>query len=251
MEKENIGDFFMSLITFAVPFTEDERMIYTKEYLINKGYSVLDDCDQAEYIILPIPAKKEMFKNFEDKKVFYGCGDFKGCNYNENENFLLKNAFFTVEGAIALYKKSSDLALYGSKVLITGYGRIGKDLHRVLNSFGCKTTICSRSPVSKTIAKSNGGECIDLSDLSVKNDYDIIFNTIPKIIFSKNEIDALKKDAVFIELASFPGGIDMHYANARKLNIIDGRRLPSKYSKKSAGYLIGETVIEMIKEGLD
>lgn len=172
-------------------------------------------------------------------------------DYNKNENFLLKNSILTVEGAIALCKESSDLALYGSNVLITGYGRIGKTLHRVLNSFGCNTTICSRSSVSKTIARSNGGNCIELSDLSLKNDYDFIFNTIPKIIFSKNEIDAFKDDATFIELASFPGGIDMHYANARQLNVIDGGRLPSRYSKKSAGYLIGETVIEMIKEGLN
>lgn len=77
MEKENIGDFFMSSITFAIPFVEDERMIYTKEYLINRGYPVLDDCDKAEYIILPIRAKKEMFKNLENKKVFYGCGNFE------------------------------------------------------------------------------------------------------------------------------------------------------------------------------
>ena len=79
--------------------------------------------------------------------------------------------------------------------------------------------------------------------------YDIIFNTVPAIYFTKKEIDTFKNDIKYIELASFPGGIDKHYAKIKSIDIIDGSKLPSRYSKISAGYLIGETIDKMIKEG--
>ena len=61
--------------------------------------------------------------------------------------------------------------------------------------------------------------------------------------------NTFKNDIIYIELASFPGGIDKHYAKIKSIDIIDGSKLPSRYSKISAGYLIGETIDKMIKEG--
>ena len=89
---------------------------------------------------------------------------------------------------------------------------------------------------------------IDFKALQCQN-YDIIFNTVPAIYFTKKEIDTFKNDIKYIELASFPGGIDKHYAKIKSIDIIDGSKLPSRYSKISAGYLIGETIDKMIKEG--
>jgi len=240
----------MNKKTFSVLYKNDERMIYAQNYLKSQGYEITEDTEYADYILLPIPAKKYMFDGLKNKTVFYGVGDFEGYDYNKNETFLLKNAYLTAEGAIALYKEISDTALYGAKVLITGYGRIAKALHRALNAFGCDVTICSRSGESKAQAIFNNAKHIEFSQLKNKNNFDIVFNTVPHIIFTKEEIDALKKDVILIDLASFPGGIDTLYASAKEIKLIDGKKLPSRYSKKSAGILIGETVIEMIKEGL-
>ena len=80
--------------------------------------------------------------------------------------------------------------------------------------------------------------------MQIKNNYDIVFNTVPHIVFTKAEIDALDSNATLIDLASFPGGVDTLYAKSKGVKLIDGRKLPSRYSEKSAGYLIGKTMGE-------
>ena len=156
-----------------------------------------------------------MFKGYENVHVFYGVGDYdkkyKNCyDYNKRDDFKYKNAILTSEGAIALYKENSNKAIYGSNILITGFGKIGKSL-------------CN---VNKAQAKTIADKVIDFKALQCQN-YDIIFNTVPAIYFTKKEIDTFKNDIIYIELASFPGGIDKHYAKIKSIDIIDGSKLPS------------------------
>ncbi|MGN1202237.1 MAG: NAD(P)-dependent oxidoreductase [Eubacterium sp.] len=238
----------MKLNSFTVPYLTDERLEYAKEYLIDKGYSYVDDISSADFVLLPIPVKKYMFDNLEDKIVFYGAGDYKGFDYNKIKSFLLENAILTAEGAIALYKENSNMSIYNSKVLITGYGRIAQALHKALSALGADVTVCSRSKESTIQSRYNGAKHITFDELKVKNDYDIVFNTVPHIIFTKAELDALDSEATLIDLASFPGGVDTLYAKSKGIRLIDGKRLPSRYSKKSAGFLIGKTVHQIIKE---
>lgn len=234
---------------FAVPFDDDERMYYAKRYLSKNGFEI-NDVEKADYVLLPIPVKPEHFAGTQGKRVFYGYGDFEGYDYNKNEAFLVENAYLTAEGAVALYKESSKSSLLDAKALIVGYGRIGKSLHKLLNAYGCKVTVCSRSQQSRAEALYNNAEHIKLVGLSECKGYDVIFNTIPRIVFSKKEIDAISEDALYIELASFPGGIDKLYAKSKGVRMIDGRQLPLRYSPETAGYLIARTVISMIEEGL-
>ncbi|MDE6470995.1 MAG: NAD(P)-binding domain-containing protein [Eubacterium sp.] len=238
----------MKLKYFTIPYLTDERLEYAKQYLIDEGYFYVDDTESADFVVLPIPVKKYMFDNLEGKTVFYGVGDYKGFDYNKIKAFLLENAFLTSEGAIALYKENSNMSIYNSKVLITGYGRIAQALHKALTALGADVTICSRSKESIALSIFNGAKHIGFDELKVKNNYDIVFNTVPHIIFTRPELDALDDDVTLIDLASFPGGVDTLYANSKGIKLIDGKRLPSRYSKKSAGYLIGKTVHQIIKE---
>lgn len=238
----------MKLKTFTIPYLTDERLEYAKEYLADKGYVYVDNISSADFIILPIPAKEYMFENLEGKTVFYGMGDYKGFDYNKIRSFLLENAFLTSEGAIALYKENSNMSIYNSKVLITGYGRIAQALHKALSALGADVTVCSRSKESTVLSRFNGAKHITFDELSIKNDYDIVFNTVPHIIFTKAELYALDSDVTLIDLASFPGGVDTLYAKSKGIKLIDGKRLPSRYSKKTAGYLIGKTIHQIIKE---
>lgn len=240
---------FMRNKLFAVPFSEDKRMAYARDYLIKNGY-IITDVDNADYVLLPIPAKPEHFKGLDGKKVFYGFGNFPGYDYNKDEAFLISNAYLTAEGAVALYKENSERALLGADILIAGYGRIGKALHKLLNAYGSNVTVCARSNSSRTQAGHNKAEAITLLDLAKGSNYDAIFNTVPQLIFSKSEIDAISPDTLFIELASFPGGIDKLYAKAKRVKLIDGRQLPVRYSPKTAGDLVAKTVLSMIEEGL-
>lgn len=240
-------------MNFIIPYYCDERLKYTQKYLKKAGYNEVFDKSEANFAVFAPACDKEMFKGYENMHVFYGAGDYdkkyKNCyDYNKRDDFKYKNAILTSEGAIALYKENSNKAIYGSNILITGFGKIGKSLCNVLKAMGSKLTICARSDIDKAKANTIADKVIDFKALQCQN-YDIIFNTVPAIYFTKKEIDTFKNDIKYIELASFPGGIDKHYAKIKSIDIIDGSKLPSRYSKISAGYLIGETIDKMIKEG--
>lgn len=238
----------MKLKTFCIPYMIDERMSFAGDYLVGRGYTLVDNTDDADFVLLPIPAKDYMFKNLEGKVIFYGAGDFRGFDYNKLEGFLLENAYLTSEGAIAVLKENSENSIYNSSILITGYGRIAQALHKALAAMGARVTVCCRSDKDKTGAHFNGAAVIDFSELKNKNDFDVIFNTVPHLVFTKAELDMVNENTLLIDLASFPGGVDTLYAKAKGINYINGKKLPSKYSKISAGELIGKTVEKIIKE---
>ncbi|MCC8073668.1 MAG: hypothetical protein LIO62_06035 [Clostridiales bacterium] len=240
----------MMLKTFIVPFTDDKRMEFAKEHLEYLGYESVNEIQKADFVLLPIPAKKAMFNGLENKIVFFGAGDFKGYDYNDNETFLIKNSYLTAEGAIALFKESCDRALYNSDVLLVGYGRIAKALHRILNAMGCRVTVCVRKQSAFAEAIYNNARVITFEELKIESNYNAVFNTVPHIVFTKNEIDALSGDTILIDLASFPGGVDTLYASSKGVKLIDGKKLPSRYSKETAGKFIAQAVDEMIKEEL-
>ncbi len=241
----------MKFKTFAVPYTDDIRMNFVRSYLEDNDYIFVQDVDDADFVILPVMTKPYMFRGLENKTVFHGIAkENTGYNYMENENYVLKNAILTAEGAVTYIENETDYSLNNARVLITGYGRIAKALHKILKAFGSRVTVCSRSSVSKTEALFNGAEHIDFEMLSEKSDYDIVINTVPHIVFTKAELKALNKDTLILDLASFPGGIDTLVADSLKLRQLNGRAMPSKYTAKTAGYCIAQAVIEMIEEGI-
>ena len=93
-----------------------------------------------------------------------------------------------------------------------------------------------------------GARVIGFSDLKKSYGYDFIFNTVPHMVFTKAELDAVGENTLVIDLASFPGGVDTLYAKSKGIRLIDGKKLPSRYSEQSAGELIGRAVEKIIKE---
>lgn len=225
-------------------------MICAGEYLEASGYTLVDNTDDADFVILPIPVKDYMLTNLEGKLVFYGVGDYHGFDYNKNESFLLENAYLTSEGAVALLKESTERSIYDSDILITGYGRIARALHKALSAMGARIIVCCRSESDRTQAVFNGARVIGFDELKEDNTADFIFNTVPHLVFTKQELDRVRSGAIIIDLASFPGGVDTLYCKSKKITLIDGKRLPSRYSSLSAGRLIGKTVENIIKEDL-
>ncbi len=224
--------------TFSVPFTDDIRILYAAKHLEEIGFIKVKNVNESDFVLLPVPAKKYMIDAAEGKEI----------SYSADEAFLLENAYLTAEGALALLKETSDKAIYSSRILITGYGRIARALHRALSALGAKITVCARSDTNRVEAAANGAYAIDFDKLKNKNEYDFVFNTVPHLVFTKAELDALEPDAVIYDLSSFPGGVDTLYAKSKGLRLVNGRGMPGKYSPKTAGILIAKTVIKMTKE---
>lgn len=238
----------MKLVSFAVPYTQDKRMVYAAEYLEKHGFRYINNVDECDFVLLPVPVKKEMLDSVNGKFAFYGKGEYEnGFDYMKDEAYVFKNALLTAEGAVTCLEENTDYSLIGKKVLIIGYGRIAKALRKILCSYGSHITVCSRSTVSAAQSQFDGAEHISFAQLKNSSDYDIVINTVPHIVLTKDELSALKKDVLILDLASFPGGVDTLVAKSLGIKLINGRGMPSLYTQKTAGEIIGETIVNIIK----
>ena len=232
---------------FFVPNSSDKRIIYAKKELENSGFVSLNSESGADFILLGVNPDKEML-NY-DVPVFAGNVSKKGVfDYTKNEAFAIKNAYLTAEAAIAEAIRNSDFSLVNAPILITGYGRIAKALHRYLSAFSSNITICARNAEQRALAQQNGAKVISFENLFKCYEYSFIFNTVPHPVFTVRELVRISTDAVLIDLASFPGGVDKHFAKHFNINLIEARGLPAKFSAKTAGEIVADTVIMMIKE---
>lgn len=169
-------------------------------------------------------------------------------DYFENEQLNIQNAILTAEGALALAINETKFSLYGSKCLVTGYGRIAKILSKHLATMGAKVTVAARNPNDLNWAEISGYSIAKIDDISKETDTDIIFNTVPARILNEKTISKLNKNCLIIELASEPYGTDFAACNTHKIRYINAASLPGKVAPKSAGIIICKTAINIFKE---
>ena len=168
-------------------------------------------------------------------------------DYANNEELMIKNAVPTAEGALALAINETPFTIWKSKCLIAGWGRIGKALARILNAMGTEVTIAARSSTARAEAQTCGFKAIDTDKIIYTiSSYDIIFNTIPAKIFTKPILEDISKDAVLIDLASKPGGVDFNAAKNLGVRVIWALSLPGKIAPITSGEIIKETITDML-----
>lgn len=149
----------------------------------------------------------------------------------KREELAVLNTIATAEGTIEVIISNTDKILHGSKVLILGFGRVGKILARKMDGLSANVTCAVRNREDLAWIKSYGYEAININYISENLlKYDIIINTIPHMILSKEKLEYVKKDCLLIDLASKPGGIDMEEASKRNLKAIWALALPRKSS---------------------
>lgn len=165
-------------------------------------------------------------------------------DYFEDDTLTEKNAYATAEGAAMLLMQNSEKTVFGTRVLVCGYGRIGKYTARILQSLGAKVTIFARREVSRVQAAIDGHCTLEPEKLYEKiNTFDFIINTVPANIITQKELSRMSSSQGYIELASKPFGIDKKLADSYNIEIIDGSALPSRYCPESAGGYIAEKLM--------
>ena len=232
---------------FLTPDLSDKRVIYASKRLESYGFENVNNEDNADFILFGVNPKEDL--SIYSAPVFAGNINFKNViDYTKSEEFALKNAYLTAEGAMALAIEKSDFSLINSSVLICGYGRIAKALQIYLTPFTKDITISARNKTEILKAEYYGAKTASLNALNDCKKYNYIFNTIPHPIFNFEELKTVSKSALIIDLASFPGGVDTHYAKSLGLNLITARGLPSRYSPAKAGEIVGDTVFQLAME---
>ena len=169
--------------------------------------------------------------------------------YARREEYQIAIARLTAEGAIALLRPETGLS--GAHILLLGYGRIARLLARELQKAGALVTAAARSGEQRAWAEAEGIEALPLDALSGALDrFDVIIGTIPAPVLTEPLLALVRKDALLLELASAPGGIDAAAAHERGLRYIRAPGLPAKYAPDRAAVILRDAVYAAAAEPL-
>ena len=169
--------------------------------------------------------------------------------YARREEYQIAIARLTAEGAIALLRPETGLS--GAHILLLGYGRIARLLARELQKAGALVTAAARSGEQRAWAEAEGIEALPLDALSGALDrFDVIIGTIPAPVLTEPLLALVRKDALLLELASAPGGIDAAAAHERGLRYIRAPGLPATYAPERAAVILRDAVYAAAAEPL-
>lgn len=244
-----------------------------------KGADLISSVKNADYIILPLPVTSddttvsaplakdisidlsELFKLVNEKQFVFGGKisnktsslmqqyRIQPNDYFLREEFAVLNAIPSAEGAVELAMSELPVTLHSSRCLVMGFGRIGKVLSHMLHGIGAKVTVCSKNLHDIAWADAYAYDGINITDMKDKiSGFDVIFNTVPALIFERRILENVNKDTLIIDLASKPGGVDMRAAAELGLKTIWALGLPGKTAPVTAANIVKNTVLNMIHE---
>ncbi len=239
--------------------------------------SLEEAMNSSDVIILPLPFTKDRFTLnsplFDDKilisdilallshkKIVFGgqlpksfCEDMdsRGCSYCDYfllDELAIYNAVPTAEGVVQVLIEELPITIHGMKCAVLGYGRVGKVLAETLASLGADITVFARkqSAFAEIYTSSMKYRSFD-SLVTETNDYDAMINTVPVKVLGGPQLSKLNPECVLIEVASAPFGIDFQAAKERAFKVVKAGSLPGKVAPKTAGEIIGRSILPMIK----
>ena len=159
----------------------------------------------------------------------------------KREELAVLNTVSTAEGTIEI--------IHGSKVLILGFGRIGKVLARKLAGLSAKVTCAARKDEDLAWIRAYGHMETNINTIGENlSDYDVIINTVPHLVLTEERIKYVRDDCLLVDLASNPGGIDKKAAKNKNLKLIWALALPGKVAPVTTAEFIKDTVYNILKE---
>lgn len=209
-----------------------------------------------------------LFSNlFKETRLFHGgankatpSGVTYVKNYAEREEFLIPNAVLTAEGAIAQILTLTGSSLVGKSVAILGYGRIAKALAKRLTALGAEVTIFARRCSARAEAKADGN-CHIVQPLPLQanalSKCAIVCNTVPAPILDSEALTSLPTGALFLELASLPGGLTddakrlwQEDTEKPKIRLVCARGIPGQHAPQEAGEILASVLCLYAKESV-
>lgn len=230
------------IVILPVPVTFDGSVINSPYAKVPMPIEEFLDGVNPSALVLGGQIQPSLQKAFEEHGIAYR-------DYLKREELSVKNAIPTAEGAIEIAMAETLITIHGSKCLVLGYGRIGKILSRMLCGLGAQTFVEARKYADLAMIEGHGYEPLALDELERRiGEFDIIFNTVPSMILDGALLKCVKKDALIIDLASKPGGVDFDAAKEVGVKVIWALSLPGKVAPVTAGAIIKETIINIINE---
>lgn len=155
------------------------------------------------------------------------------------DSLAYANAQLTAEGLLKYIIEAVPFSIASSSVLVLGYGRCGSAAAGLLRSLGASVTIYTRNHSLSCKAKALGLPVMTALPASqALSTFNIIINTVPYIIYTKEQLLYTRKDAFLFEVASSPGGFDLDYVRANNIHYKNCPAIPGRLSPLSAADII-------------
>ncbi len=243
----------MDHFVFCIP-GQTPAMQYASRILRQAGIPVTSaPAKEVTHLLLPVPSftpdgklsgggdLQELLSDLPRNLVVAGGNlnvreleDYPTLDLLQEPSYVAQNANITAHCAIRLVMNQLPRTLRGCKVLVIGWGRIGKVLCQLLKGLGACVTVCARGDKDRAMARALGYCTLDIGKTKLE-DFEVALNTVPALLFPHTPPGVLK-----IDLASQPGlgGDDVLWA----------RGLPGKDAPQSAGALIAETLLAILRK---
>ncbi|MBE6884467.1 MAG: dipicolinate synthase subunit DpsA [Ruminococcaceae bacterium] len=235
LEKSNV-------IVLPLPASLDDKTVNS---MLSTREIPLDDClryAKPGSILVGGMLSKEFRERAEERGITTE-------DYAKREEFAVLNAVPTAEGAVAIAMAERAATIRGSKCLVTGYGKVGKRLAALLCAMGANVSVAARKPKDLAEIEANGMSAMHISGLSGgAGDFEVLFNTVPAMIFGEDILRALRRDCLVLDLASKPGGVDFEMAKRLGIHTIWALSLPGKVAPITAGDIMRDTILNILRE---
>ena len=238
---EKLNNLFMNFKVLKIAVILADAVVLPTPFLYN------------DYLYLPFSDERigadEIIKNLDESKTVFGSGfndslkeqfENKGVSYFDflsDESLAVLNAEITAEGAVNTICNTLKSSLCRKKILVLGFGRISKNLIRILSSFRATITVGARKKSDLTWAKILGALAKEIKSINYA-DYDIVINTVPAPILNDALIEA-NKSVLFLDLAP-------SFSLSAK-NYICAKALPGKYEPETAGNYLAEVITSTLE----
>ncbi len=167
----------------------------------------------------------------------------------KRDDLAILNTIATAEGTIEVAIKNTDKILQGSRVLVLGFGRVGKIVANKFSKLSAIVTCAARKVSDLAWIKAYGYNSLNINDMLYDlNEFDIIINTVPQTIIKERELKHMDSEVLLIDLASTPGGIDGKMATSMGLKFIWALALPGRIAPSSSAKFIKDTVYNILEE---
>lgn len=161
---------------------------------------------------------------------------YKKFDFLQDEYYLAQNAALTAEAALRLAGNQLPVRFLGLRVLIIGWGRIGKCLAQQLRQLGAQVCVAARKERDRAMIASLGCDALTVEQMPRSLDRcRVIFNTVPAPVL---QAEVCPPDCIKLDLASVRG--------IEGENVIHARGLPGKLLPEAQAELIVETALRLL-----
>lgn len=232
----------------------DARMQAAKDEALARGHTLTEaaDCDIA---LLPLPdstgaAAALLALSGHKRRVLHGRlypsqkkalqnRGWQLISIQEDDAYIRENALISAEGALHAAMTRVDYTLRGACCAVVGYGRIGRELTRLLLALGAQVRVVARREESRQLAESSGAQAFGMAEMTEAfRGAQLLFNTVPSQIIAPAALHTLAPKALIMELASPPYGFDLENARALGFDAVLESGIPSRYAPRTAARLL-------------